>query len=155
MLILWLAGLGFAVAQIGENPSASPSAQIRMPASLTPSARMSDPPTTANPSPTPQPTSLLTPSPSLTAVPTTTPQQIAVEPLAGARLVTLSAGEHVGYQFDADGAVIAHKSAALRTESAAHASQRATVRGERYLLIVDGIWADYYLPESERVRLGG
>lgn len=154
MLILWIAGAAIALSRVDQDGSTPQLDGAGRASSTQASAPTPDATVTADPTATPYATPLPTPAPSPTAVPTPA-EAVAVEPFGSERIVRLGPGEHIGYQFDADGEVVARKAAALTSDSAAHAGERATVRGERYLLILDGIWAGYYLPESERVRVDG
>jgi glucose/arabinose dehydrogenase len=88
-------------------------------------------------------------------------------PFTRLRSVLFAAGSHTGYKFNANGAVVAHKTATLGRGSSAHASAQALIGSSAsYLLIVDGIWAGFWVPiatgvglqypplEAGRLRLG-
>ena len=64
--------------------------------------------------------------------------------------VHFSGGTHIGYQFDAIGAVIASRSYTLVRASHATASTRESIRGHSgaWLKISDGIWAGYWIQEK-------
>jgi peptidoglycan/xylan/chitin deacetylase (PgdA/CDA1 family) len=82
---------------------------------------------------------LVDPAPAAAVVPTPT------DPMR----VRFEAGTHSGYRFTATGAITATKSATLARPSGASTTRRATIPGRGvHLLIVDGIWAGYYVPES-------
>jgi spore germination protein YaaH len=72
---------------------------------------------------------------------------------AGPRLVSFAIGTHTGYRFTATGAVSASKTATLGNSSSAQASARAVINGRPHLLIANGIWAGYWVPESSRIIL--
>ena len=76
-------------------------------------------------------------------------------PFTRLRLVSFGAGTHTGYRFNAAGAVIAHKTGTLLRASSAHGSAQALIGSTTsYLLIVDGIWAGYWVPIGTGVGLG-
>ncbi len=74
-------------------------------------------------------------------------------PLVPARYVSFAAGTHTGYLFGSWGRVVGEKTAWLARPSRATAIARATVNSRKYLLIRDGIWAAYWVPESSSVAL--
>jgi subtilisin family serine protease len=69
--------------------------------------------------------------------------------------VTLQAGDHAGYRFDAAGAIL--RGAGLRTHGTtfAHTSKRSTIpgRGGFWYQIVDGALSGYWVAESSKVFL--
>ena len=68
-------------------------------------------------------------------------------PFTRQRVVSFAAGTHTGYKFNASGTAIAHKTYSLARASSAHASAQALIGSSAtYLLIVDGIWAGYWVP---------
>jgi len=74
-------------------------------------------------------------------------------PFARLRLVAFAAGAHTGYKFNAAGAVVAHKTFTLTRASGASASTQAFIVTKTYLLIVNGIWAGYWVPVGSGVGL--
>jgi glucose/arabinose dehydrogenase len=75
-------------------------------------------------------------------------------PFTRLRLVSFSAGSHTGYKFNAAGSVTGHKTVTLLRSSSAHASAQALIGSSTaYLLIVDGIWAGYWVPIGSGVGL--
>lgn len=62
--------------------------------------------------------------------------------------LSFAAGAHVGYRFDASGRVTMTKSSILGRASGANVMARATINGAPYWLVVNGIWANYWIPES-------
>ena len=69
------------------------------------------------------------------------------------KTASFGAGTHTGYVFGSTGAVTARKAYTLPRASSAAAGGRAVVNGRRYLLITNGVWAGYWVPESTTVRL--
>jgi PKD repeat protein len=73
------------------------------------------------------------------------------------RNVSIAAGYHIGYQFNAAGGVTGTKAFTLSSPSSAPANTRATIpaagSGEWYR-ITAGIWAGYWLAASSKVVLG-
>jgi hypothetical protein len=69
-------------------------------------------------------------------------------PFTPARTVTFAPGTYVGYRFDSVGRVTASKAATLPRSSGASASKRAIINGRSHLLVTNGIWAGYWVPES-------
>ncbi|HEX5579866.1 MAG TPA: S8 family serine peptidase [Candidatus Limnocylindria bacterium] len=69
--------------------------------------------------------------------------------------VTLLAGNHAGYRFDTDGAIIRGTGLSTQATSYAHTSKRATIptRGGFWYQIVDGDLAGFWVAESSRVFL--
>lgn len=74
-----------------------------------------------------------------------------------ARRISFSAGTHVGYRFDAGGAVTASRSYRLSSASGALVDRRATVPGNPgiWLRVVNGVWAGYWVRESGAAGLNG
>jgi hypothetical protein len=72
---------------------------------------------------------------------------------AGARRVSMAAGEHVGYRFAANGSVIATLPATLPRASGADATRAATIPGQSgtWFYISNGIWAGYWMRESAAI----
>jgi hypothetical protein len=68
-------------------------------------------------------------------------------------VVDFAAGSHTGYRFSASGAVTASRAAWLSRASSAAASARAVINGRPHVLVANGTWAGYWLPESSRVVL--
>jgi hypothetical protein len=64
-------------------------------------------------------------------------------------------GTHLGRKFDAAGKVTKSKSYKLSRTSGAQAGRRAIINGQRHLLVEDGIWAGYWLPESSVIYIPG
>jgi Big-like domain-containing protein len=69
------------------------------------------------------------------------------------RSVAFAAGSHTGYLYTAGGAVTGSKTYSLVTGSGASASGRAVINGTPHVLIANGVWANYWVPESSRVVL--
>ncbi|MGH2463344.1 MAG: glycosyl hydrolase family 18 protein [Candidatus Limnocylindria bacterium] len=76
--------------------------------------------------------------------------QITFSPWRG---VSFAAGSHTGYQFSSAGGVSASKIYTLGSASGASASARAVINGRAYVLIANGVWAGYWVPESASVVL--
>jgi spore germination protein YaaH len=72
---------------------------------------------------------------------------------APSRIAAFAGGSHTGYKFTVAGAVSASKTFVLNRASSASTSARAVINGRAYLLIVNGVWAGYWMPESTRVVL--
>jgi hypothetical protein len=69
------------------------------------------------------------------------------------RSVSFAAGTHTGVAFNASGGVTGTRTYTLARPSSASATSRAVINGVRYVLISNGVWAGYWLPESTRVVL--
>jgi hypothetical protein len=69
------------------------------------------------------------------------------------RAVSFAAGSHTGYAFSASGAVTGSKAYTLGSSSSASSSGRAVINGRAYLLVANGVWAGYWVPESSAVVL--
>jgi len=69
--------------------------------------------------------------------------------------VVIRKGTHTGYRFDANGLPIASKTASLGADSGASVSTLSTPAGQygRFFLVTNGIWAGYWLRQSDVVRL--
>jgi glucose/arabinose dehydrogenase len=75
-------------------------------------------------------------------------------PFTRLRVVSFAAGTHTAYKFNASGTVVAHKTSTLARASSAHASAQALIGSSTsYLLIVDGVWAGYWVPIGSGVGL--
>jgi hypothetical protein len=75
-----------------------------------------------------------------------------------ARLIHFSAGSTTGYKFDSLGRVMATRTYSLASASSASASQRSKVipgHPGAWYLIVNGVWAGYWVAESTRTYLPG
>jgi hypothetical protein len=72
-------------------------------------------------------------------------------------VVKFDAGNHVGFRFAADGSVVGRLSATLGSPSTARADRRALISGQpgRWLRIVNGIWAGYWIRESASSAIDG
>jgi hypothetical protein len=81
------------------------------------------------------------------------PGEIDRVTFAAPRLVSFAAGAHTGYRFSATGTVSGTKAYTLAKASAAQATARAIINGSPYLLISNGVWVGYWMPESNRVIL--
>lgn len=68
--------------------------------------------------------------------------------------VVLGAGTHTGYRFS-DGAIVATKVATLAAASGAPVTARQKIGTRTYLLVSDGIWNGYWIPETYRSYLPG
>jgi hypothetical protein len=73
-------------------------------------------------------------------------------PTAATSRVTLAAGSHYGFRFTESGGTIQSKWYPLGTASGANVDRRGTLPGRSgtWVHIANGIWADYWMPESER-----
>jgi hypothetical protein len=62
-------------------------------------------------------------------------------------------GDHIGYRFDRDGAIVAAKRLTLSAKSGAHTSkrQRISMRSGRWFFVTDGALTRYWVQESSRV----
>ncbi len=71
------------------------------------------------------------------------------------RRVAFDAGQHVGYRFDRNGAIIARKAYTLSRASGAPTSKRALITGHSgtWYYITAGVWAGYWVRASSTVRL--
>jgi hypothetical protein len=69
------------------------------------------------------------------------------------RTVAFSAGTHTGYLYSSSGGVTGSKSYTLAAGSSASAAGRATINGTSHVLIANGVWANYWMPESGVVVL--
>ncbi|HEX5040401.1 MAG TPA: S8 family serine peptidase [Candidatus Limnocylindria bacterium] len=71
--------------------------------------------------------------------------------------VVFASGAHTGYRFDSAGRVTASRTLTLGSGSSASADRRAVIthRPGRWLHIVNGAWAGYWVRESTRARIGG
>ena len=69
--------------------------------------------------------------------------------------VTLSAGGHAGYRFDAYGAMIHGRSVTLEADTGVHISKRTTIPGRagHWLYVIDGDLASYWVQESDTAFL--
>ncbi len=69
--------------------------------------------------------------------------------------VSFKKGTHTGYRFDAAGMPIASKTATLGADSGASVSSLAIPPGQhgRFFLVTNGIWAGYWVRQSDVVRL--
>lgn len=81
------------------------------------------------------------------------PAATSPAPAAIGRAV-LAAGSHTGYRFSG-GAVVATKTATLSRTSGAPVSARQKFGRTTFLLVSDGIWAGYWVPETYRSYLPG
>lgn len=74
------------------------------------------------------------------------------------RLIHFSAGSTTGYRFDSTGNVIGTRTYSLTKASSAAASERSSVMPRHsgaWFLIVNGVWAGYWVAESTRTYLPG
>ena len=69
------------------------------------------------------------------------------------RPVSFAAGAHTGFAFSTSGGVTGTRTYTLARPSSAAASARAVINGVGYVLITNGVWAGYWLPQSSRVVL--
>jgi len=76
--------------------------------------------------------------------------QVTFDPWRG---VSFAAGAHTGYRFSTAGGVTASKAYTLARGSSASASGLAVINGRSYVLIANGVWAGYWVPESAAVVL--
>jgi hypothetical protein len=81
------------------------------------------------------------------------PGEIDRATFAPPRVVSFASGSHTGYRFSATWTVSSSKSYTLGAASAANATARSVINGRPYLLIANGVWAGYWVPESSRVVL--
>ena len=71
---------------------------------------------------------------------------------APARLA-LTGGTHTGYRYDSAGNVTARKAYTLPAASGAAATHVAVINGRRHFLVMNGVWAGYWLPDTAGVSL--
>lgn len=83
------------------------------------------------------------------------PGTIEHRDLAPGTRMTFGAGEHTGYRFASDGSVAGRLTRSISRASGAEASGRAVINGRWHLLVVDGVWAGYWVPETARSFLPG
>lgn len=85
------------------------------------------------------------------------PAGIAATSWGTERRIRLSAGTHVGFRFDAGGAVTGRRRATLATTVVAHVAERRTLPGMPgiWLHVTDGGWGGYWLRESAKAGLVG
>jgi len=69
------------------------------------------------------------------------------------RSVSFASGTHTGYLINAGGGITGSKTYTLAAASSAAAAGRAVINGTAYILIANGVWAGYWVPESSRVVL--
>jgi spore germination protein YaaH len=101
---------------------------------------------------------VLSPPPAPPAPPPPAPPPPAVPgELNPPGVLTFSPGSHTGYQFTASGAVTASRTFSLGAYSSASASRRTTPPGRTgtWFLVMNGVWAGYWIQESARVFLPG
>jgi hypothetical protein len=79
----------------------------------------------------------------------------SVQGLSPARLVSFSAGKHVGYKFAASGRVMSKRAYTLSRSSSASAIKRALITGHSgtWYLLGNGVWAGYWVQASTGVVL--
>jgi len=79
----------------------------------------------------------------------------SVQSFSPARLVSFTAGKHVGYRFASNGAVLATKVYTLSRASSASATKRALIAAHAgsWYLIGNGVWAGYWMQASSGVVL--
>lgn len=70
-----------------------------------------------------------------------------VDPVTGRRA-------YIGYRFDSAGRLTATKAATLAMAGAVHADRAAVIGGRRYVRIVDGAWAGYWMPAGGTTASG-
>lgn len=77
--------------------------------------------------------------------------------LPGSTRVKLSSGSHTGVQFDVNGDVVGTKTVSLSKASGANVDRRGLIAGQpgRWLRVTNGIWAGYWVRESDRAHIGG
>ena len=73
------------------------------------------------------------------------------------RTLSITAGTHVGYQFNAAGAVTGSKAYTLPSASSAPSSQSATIPGQSgtWYYVTSGVWAGYWIAGSAVSSLTG
>jgi hypothetical protein len=71
----------------------------------------------------------------------------------GWRDVEIRAGEHTGYRFGPDGAIVAEAPSSLDRDAVVSSNHRATFGGRTYIFVLDAPWENHYLEESDAVRL--
>lgn len=80
------------------------------------------------------------------------------EPTRGMRMNTpqllrFRPGVTTGIRVDGAGSIVARRAGALARHSWATATHRAVIQGKTYYLMLDGMWAGYYVPGSAVVAL--
>ncbi len=80
------------------------------------------------------------------------PSAPLLNPAAG---VTLLAGDHAGYRFDASGAILRGAGVSTGATTFAHTSKRTTIPGRSgfWYQLVDGALSGYWVAESSQVFL--
>ncbi len=81
------------------------------------------------------------------------PGFIGREDFSSPRSVSFATGAHTGVAFNSSGGIIGSRTYTLARASSASATTRAVINGVRYVLISNGVWAGYWVPESSRVIL--
>jgi Bacterial Ig-like domain/Peptidase family M1 domain len=66
--------------------------------------------------------------------------------------LAIAGGTHTGYRYASSGAVVSSLTATLARASGAPASMRALINGRWHFFVTAGIWAGFWLPESDRVH---
>ena len=69
--------------------------------------------------------------------------------------ILFAAGTHTGFRFDSQGNVTASRRGTLAWTSGANVDGRRIVNGVAYLSVVNGMWANYLVPESSAVYRPG
>jgi len=79
------------------------------------------------------------------------PSGVAI--LAEPHKVTFEAGEYTGRKFNAQGRIAGEKAFALGNPSGADAMAYGVFNGQPHALILNGVWAGYWIPLAEGVQL--
>ena len=79
------------------------------------------------------------------------PSGVAI--LSEPREVTFEAGEYTGRQFNARGRIAGEKAFALGNPSGADAIAYGVFNGQPHALILNGVWAGYWIPLTDGVQL--
>ena len=69
--------------------------------------------------------------------------------VASTTRLTITSGAHSAYRFSSTGTVTATRTATLAATSGANVSARAIINGQPYWYVTNGIWANWWMPESK------
>jgi uncharacterized protein YkwD len=69
------------------------------------------------------------------------------------RRLAFTASTITGYRYDSAGRVIGSRKVSLPHPSGASASARAVINGRPHFLVLDGVWAGYWVPDTAAVSL--
>jgi hypothetical protein len=81
------------------------------------------------------------------------PGFVARTSYATPRRLAFTASTITGYRYDSAGHVIGSRKVSLPHPSGASASARAVINGRAHFLVLDGVWAGYWVPDTAAVSL--